>query len=373
MKRARLVTILIIVLVIVSTAVWWLAKSVSTETSTDILTSGFIEARNVTIAAEVSGRIVDIAVDEGSAVTAGKTLVKLDDSLQKAQLQQAEAAVKVARSAVEQATASRSQAMIYKDGAKKAWEDAVDVQKNPLELDARIAQAQSQLDMAKLAVEYSKDTTLYSLIPKGPWDRAFARQQRDGAQMVLQSLLNIKDNPQAINTIVDQSYAAYQTALAAAEVSEKATGLATAQVEQAQASLDVLKIQISKTVLISPISGVVAARDAEVGEIALPGARILNITELARVTLTAYVPESKIGRVKLGQRVSVFVDSYPGESFSGKVTFVSPEAQFTPRNVQLKEEREKTVFAVKVSLDNPEQKLKPGVPADARIITGSEG
>ncbi|MBI2288484.1 MAG: biotin/lipoyl-binding protein, partial [Chloroflexi bacterium] len=287
MKRLRLAIILIIILALISTAVWWLAKSVSPQTSADILTSGFIEARNVAIAAEVSGRIVDIAVDEGSAVTAGNTLVKLDDSLQQAQLQQAEAAVKVARSALEQATASRSQAMIYRDGAKKAWEDAVDVQKNPLELDARIAQAQSQLDMAELAVEYSKDPTLYSPLPKGPWDRAFARQQRDGAQMVLQSLLNIRNNPQEINAIVDQSYATYQTSLAAIEVAEKAVGLATAQVEQAQASLDVLKVQISKTLLISPISGVVAARDAEVGEIALPGARILSITELARVTLTA--------------------------------------------------------------------------------------
>ncbi len=190
--------------------------------------------------------------------------------------------------------------------------------------------------------------------------------------MILQSLLDIRNNPQAIITKVDQSYAAYQTSLAAIEVAEKAVGLATAQVEQAQASLDVIKVQLSKTILSSPVSGVVSARNAEPGEIAQPGAPILTISELAEVTLTAYVPESKIGLVKLGQGVLVSVDSYPKDSFPGEVIYISPQAQFTPRNVQLKEEREKTVFAVKIRLANPEQKLKPGMPADARIITTSK-
>ncbi len=373
MKRIRLaITLIIVVAVIISTGVWWFVKSASLETSTDILTSGFIEAKDVAVALEVGGRIVQIAAEEGDKIEAGVTLVKLDDSLQQAQLQQAEAAVKVAQSALEQAIASRNQTMIYRDGAKKAWEDALDVQKNPLELDAQIAQAQSQLDFAEVALEYSLDTTLYSTVPKGPWVRALATQQRDSAQMILQSLLDIKNNPQAINTKVNQSYAAYQTSLAAVEVAEKAVGLATTQVEQAQASLDVMKVQLSKTALISPVSGVVAARYAEVGEIANPGAPVLTITELDKVTLTAYVPESKIGLVKLGQEVLVSVDSYPDDQFSGKVVYISPEAQFTPRNVQLKEEREKTVFAVKIGLDNPNQKLKPGMPADARIITDSQ-
>ena len=373
MKRTRLAVIILIVVVIISVGIWWRVNSASSETSTDILTSGFIEAKDVAVSLEVGGRILEMAAEEGDRIKAGVILVKLDDFLQQAQLQQAEAAVKVARSALELAVASHNQTMIYRDGAKKAWEDVLDVQKNPLELDAQIAQAQSQLDMAELALEYSKDTTLYSLAIKGPWDRAFARQQRDGAQMILQSLLNIKNNPQAINAKVDQSYAAYQTSLAAIEVAEKAVGLATAQVEHAQASLDVMKVQMSKTALISPISGIVAARYAEVGEIALPGAPILTITELDKVTLTAYVPESKIGLVKLGQKGLVSVDSYPGDSFSGEVVYISPQAQFTPRNVQLKEEREKMVFAVKIRLANPDQKLKPGMPADARIITNSRG
>jgi HlyD family secretion protein len=135
----------------------------------------------------------------------------------------------------------------------------------------------------------------------------------------------------------------------------------------------VIKVQLSKLSSVSPISGVVAAQHAEVGEIAQPGFPILTITELEEVTLTAYVPESKIGLVKLGQEALVSVDSYPGQSFSGKVVYISPRALFTPRNIQLEEEREKMVFAVKIKLANPEQKLKPGMPADAVILTNSEG
>ncbi len=152
MKRIRLVVIILIVLVIISSGIWWKINSTSSETSTDILTSGFIEAKDVAVSLEVGGRILEMAAEEGDRIKAGVILVKLDDFLQQAQLQQAEAAVKVARSALEQAVASHNQTMIYRDGAKKAWEDVLDVQKNPLELDAQIAQAQSQLDMAELAL-----------------------------------------------------------------------------------------------------------------------------------------------------------------------------------------------------------------------------
>ena len=115
------------------------------------------------------------------------------------------------------------------------------------------------------------------------------------------------------------------------------------------------------------------ARLSPIELIAQPGTPLLTVTRLDEVTLTAYVPERSLGLVKLGQEVQVSVDSYPDEYFTGTVVYISPNALFTPKNIQLKEEREKMVFAVKISLPNPEQKLKPGMPADARILTGVEG
>ena len=369
MKRARLTIILIIAAVMILIGVWWFVNPVPSETSTDILTSGFIETRDTAVVLEAVGRIVEIAAEEGDRIEAGVTLVKLDDSLLKAQKRQAEVNVGLTQAYLEQA-------IIARDGVKKAWENALDMQSEPLELEARLIVAQGQLDMAELNLERkSRSDVPANINGEGPilqwlywwdWDYRTALLQRDAAKKTRDVLLAIRDNPQEINAAVDQAYYAYQKATVAVKTAEW-------QVKQAEVSLEVVDIQLSKLTSSSPVSGVVAAKYAEVGEIAQPGIPILTITQLTQVTLTAYVPESKIGLVKLGQRALVTVDSYPDDTFSGRVTYISPQAQFTPRNVQLKEEREKTVFAIKISLDNPEEKLKPGMPADARIITNSEG
>ncbi len=414
MKRKKIrLLIVFLMLIAVGGGLGWAFGCDSSPSSASILTSGFIEARDVSIALETGGRIIDITAHEGDRIEAGVTLVKLDDALLKAREQQAEAGVKLARAYLEQAAASR-------DGAKKAWENALDVQRNPLELDARIIAAQGELKTAELNLVREKEIENDWRVPaaelrletaqkilenlehfklsfpvstykmnkeilpaegelalaelhltyekelKELWRVPDAELHRDIARETLDNLLEIRDNPQEIDAAVDQAYTAYQTAIAAVEAAEK-------EAERAEASLEIIKVQLSKLTSTSPISGVVAAQNAEVGEIAQPGVPILTITELDEVTLTAYVPESKIGMVKLAQEVLVTVDSYPEESFSGKVVYISPRALFTPRNVQLKEEREKMVFAVKISLANPDQKLKPGMPADARILTDSEG
>ncbi len=362
-RGLRIRVLAVIVAVAVIGGGLWLYHSLTRvpPAPSDILASGFIEATNVSIAPEVNGRIVSIAADEGSVVEAGVILIKLDDSLQTAQFRQAEASVRLAQSVREQALAFRNQASVYTDGAKKAWADAVDVQQNPLELESKIIAAHGQLSLAESNLSRAREQGT-------EWDRRIAELQRDIAEEVLQNLEDIRDNPQAINAAVDQSYAAYQTALAALDVADRAVGVATGQVEQAQASLDVIKVQLARTVLTSPTSGVVSARNAEVGEFVQSGVPILTISQLEEVTLTVWVPESRIGQVKLGQQAVVSVDSYPGQYFLGRVSYISPQAEFTPKNVQVKEERGKTVFAVRIRLPNQEQKLKPGMPADARIV-----
>jgi multidrug resistance efflux pump len=117
----------------------------------------------------------------------------------------------------------------------------------------------------------------------------------------------------------------------------------------------------------APISGMVLERPIHLGEVALPGAPLMTLADLDNVTLTVYVPEDQLGQVQLGQTVSVTVDSYPDRTFTGTLVFVSSQAEFTPKNVQTREERVNMVFAVKVHLPNPGHLLKPGMPADAVI------
>lgn len=412
--------------VVLAVAVGLSAGCSTPDLSTDIVGSGFVEASEVGIAVEAPGRIVEISVNDGDRVEAGRVVVRLDDSLLKARERQAVAAISLSR-------ASLNQVVVVRDGVKKVWEGAVEVQKNPLELEARIIAARASLDAARVDMEVADyglrqliypdySSIIFTDLPgvrvfldeadfylgkaqefltagdaaraqaqielakeklvvaeeKSVGKRAYiplearikelqlekGRAAVDSAGKALQNLLDIKKNPQEINARVDQAYAAYQGAVAAVDVAQK-------QLEQAEASLEVIRVQLGQLSVASPLSGVVADRFAEVGEVVQPGVPVLRLMRLDEVTLTTYVAESRIGRVKLGQVAIVTVDSYPGESFSGRVVFISPQAIFTPKNIQLREEREKMVFPVKVRLANPQQKLKPGMPADARIVTVS--
>ncbi len=118
----------------------------------------------------------------------------------------------------------------------------------------------------------------------------------------------------------------------------------------------------------APRTGIVLERMVNVGEIAPPNFSLLTIADLSQVTVTVYVPENEIGLVKVGQGVDVRVDSFPEKTFSGKVVWIASRAEFTPKNVQTREERVSTVFGVKIEIPNPDHELKPGMPADAQIL-----
>jgi membrane fusion protein YbhG len=117
----------------------------------------------------------------------------------------------------------------------------------------------------------------------------------------------------------------------------------------------------------SPLAGVVLERLVEPDEFAAPGSTVMVVASLDALTLTIYVPEDRYGQISLGQTIPVTIDSFPGETFNGKVIFISDQAEFTPRNVQTKDSRQTTVYAVKLDLEPTGGRLKPGMPADVTI------
>ncbi len=143
---------------------------------------------------------------------------------------------------------------------------------------------------------------------------------------------------------------------------------AEAALAQAQAALALIDIQLEKTIIKSPTDGIVLTRNLDEGEMLAPGSVALIIGQLQEVSLTVYIPETEYGKIKLGDSVSISVDSFPGESFSGTVTYISDQAEFTPRNVQTVDGRKTTVFAVKITVPNTNLELKPGMPADVIFI-----
>ncbi|MBU0951440.1 MAG: efflux RND transporter periplasmic adaptor subunit [Elusimicrobia bacterium] len=161
--------------------------------------------------------------------------------------------------------------------------------------------------------------------------------------------------------------ARYKELYGAGSISKQQLDNAQTQVEVLSANMRNAKAQLDNASLKAPISGIVLSKNAEEGEIAFPGMSILTVTNPGDTWIKIYVPETMLGRVKLGQDVKVKTDSYPNKIYSGKVSNIASEAEFTPKNIQIKDERVKLVFAVKVRIENPNQELKQGMPADAEI------
>lgn len=143
---------------------------------------------------------------------------------------------------------------------------------------------------------------------------------------------------------------------------------AEASLKAARAQLELIQAQIANAYIVSPLSGVILALNYDKGESVFPGSVIAKIGDLQTATLKIFVPEQDVGKITLGQSAQVFVDAYPALVFDGKITWISSESEFTPRNVQTRDERAQLVFAVKITITNESQQLLPGMPADARIV-----
>ena len=462
MKRVIPIAVLLVLAAIVGAGWWYFTTNpaawsqlmteleIQTAAAEEALSaSGFIEAEEFSLTAEVSGRISQLLTEEGGEVEKGDTLVILDDALAQAQLREAQAAVQIAQAALAQAKAGSrpeairqaeavlAQAQAARDGAYQGWQDALAIRNDPQELEAQIDAARAQLEVAEYQLQASAAATgaaqaeydmlaraadfvsnpsrIYFSIPTGfgpirryieikpdkgqreevffqwnlstqrltsSWEAvAMAQAARDGAQAALYDLLSIRENPQELDTQVDLAKAQYERAEATVQAAQaqlealkagathEQIAVVETQVKQAQAAADILKVQLDKMTLTAPTSGLVMERTVHRGEMAAAGATLMTIANLDEVTLTIYIPEDEIGKVKVGQTVEVSVDSFPGRVFEGQVSYIASEAEFTPKNVQTKKERVNMVFAVKVKIPNPEQKLKPGMPADA-IIKG---
>jgi len=141
-----------------------------------------------------------------------------------------------------------------------------------------------------------------------------------------------------------------------------------AKVEQLKASLDLAQTRLDFTELAAPLDGFVLVKSSLAGEVVKPGTPVFTAIDLHNIWVTAYINEKDLGRVKLGQRADVVTDTYPGKKYKGEVSFISSQAEFTPKFIQTQEERVKLVYRIKVRVDNSSLELKPGMPADAYII-----
>jgi HlyD family secretion protein len=346
--------------------------------------NGTIEATEVDISAKIPERIVELTVDEGANVEKGKLIAKLDDVELAAAVAQAKAAVETAKSNLADLISGArkeeiAQARANAAAAKSNWDNMV-AGPRPQEIDtAKAALDQASANLDKASKDWTRIQNLFA-------DGAISAQQRDAAKTGYDSAVSQRDaaksqldlllagyRPQQIETAKKQFDAAKQQLdLVLAGARPDQISAARARLNQAAATLQQLQAQFDYTLITSPLNGVVLIKNMEQGELANIGSPIVTIADLDNVWLRVYVPEPDIGKLKLGQSASVTVDSYPKKPFQGKVTEISSQAEFTPKNVQTKKERVNLVFGVKINLTNPEHLLKPGMPADAEIVVETE-
>ncbi len=231
---------------------------------------------------------------------------------------------------------------------------------------SRLNSAKTELDAAQQAYDQLLSDQASKDVLEARSRLAVAQERYNTALDQLDALRTGEDSlqVQAAQAAVDQAQAGVNQAQAALEQAQAAVNLASTGVEQARSQVDLIDLQIEKLVVHTAVPGVILTRNLQPGETLAAGSQALTLGELDHLTITVYIPEDQYGQIKLGDNAQVAVDSYPGQVFNGTVTRIADQAEYTPRSVQTEAGRKTTVFAIELSVDNPDGKLKPGMPAD---------
>jgi HlyD family secretion protein len=361
----------------------------------NIRVSGNIELTEVKAAFKISGKLIELHVEEGANVSKGMVLARLDSvqtqrqrnrdqagqaaaeaqleqmktaiiyqrstldaelDLRRAELQQAEAKLRELEAGsrsqeIQQARAVAEDARSQHETASKDWERAQKLHKNDDISTSQYDQFRTRYQSAVAALKRAEEQL--ALVLEGPRreeiDYARAQVGRAKASMKLTEAGKI-------------------------ELKRKEEELKTrqAELERARAQVSIVDSQLEDAVVASPISGVVLVKSAEVGEVLAAGTTFATIGDIENPWLRAYIREQDLGRVKPGTKVKVTTDASPGKNFWGRVSFISSEAEFTPKQIQTTEERVKLVYRIKIDVPNPQHELKSNMPADAEILVGQK-
>jgi HlyD family secretion protein len=356
-----------------------------------IVVSGNIELNEVNVAFKTAGRLVERPVNEGDAVKMGQVVARLDRDQLLAQRDREAAGLASAQAQLAQAESAllwqrqnlagdleQRRADISANEARLAELKNGSRPQEIQEARSAVAAAQSELDRARR--DWERAQTLYKNddISTAQFDQCRNRWESAGAalkQAQERSALVVAGPRQEQ---VDAAAAQVERARGALRMSEANTieirrreqelTARRAEIERARAALALIDSQLADTVAASPVDGVVLVKSADPGEVVAAGATILTIGDIDHPWLRAYVNETDLGRIKVGSRARITTDSYPGKVYDGRISFISSEAEFTPKQIQTKEERVKLVYRVKIEVANPHRELKSNMPADAEIV-----
>lgn len=352
--------------------------------------SGNIELTEVTMSFKTPGRLVELAVEEGDEVRSGQMVARLDRSELERGVEREQAGVRLAeamlvqvRTGVEYQRAALGGELALRRAELTAAEARLremEAGSRPQEIEqARAAAAEARTQYQQAAADWERAQRLFRNDDISAQQRDQFRARFESTRAVLeramQAVALVEAGPRKEQ--IEQQRALVERARAALKLTE-AGGLElrrreeevaarSAEVARASAQRGVLASQLSDRVLESPVDGVVLEKSAEAGEVIAAGAAVVTIGDIDRPWVKGYISERDLGRVRLGMPVAVHSDSYPGKEYKGRVTFINSEAEFTPKQIQTREERVKLVYRIKVEVENPGRELKSNMPVDAEI------
>lgn len=321
------IVVLILGAVVVALAIGAVFRRYHAANGGGLKLTGTIETTSVTVSFRVPGRLKERLVDEGQQVTVGQIIARLEDDELKDE--------RTARAADQQAAQA---ALADLKAGSRQEEIAASV--------ATLARLKAEADRAAQDATRAEALFKKEVIPRKELDAARAAKEataaavREGDERL--KLVKVGPRPDAVKQ-------------------------AQARLEGAVAARSLADTRLSQAVLAAPISGTVMTKHAEPGELLAAGSPVITVARMDEVWVRAYLPETQLGKIKLGQRATVTSDTWKGRAYQGTVSFIASEAEFTPRNVQTEAERVKLVYRIKITIANPKQELKPGMPVDAVI------
>ncbi len=392
--KKKIIPIVVAAAVVVVALVWGRSWFRSRDGNT-VRVSGNIELTEVNVSFKVPGKLIERKVDEGDRVNAGMLVARLDKDQLLGQRDRAREAIASAQSQQAQQTTLIDYQAATLEG--QIQQRAAEVKMAEARLAAMLAgsreqekqQARAGVDRAQTEYDRSvndwkRAQTLFKNedISAADFDQYRTRYESAdaGLKTAKEQLALVLEGPRKEDIDAGRAQLAQAQAvlrLAEAqrlELTRRRQELVqrTADLGQRKADLSIIQTQVDDTEAFSPIGGVVLVKSAEVGEVIAAGTTVLTVGDIDHPWVRAYITEGDLGRVKLGSKANVTTDSYPGKVYQGRVTFISSEAEFTPKQIQTPEERAKLMYRVKIEVENPRGELKSNMPADAEILLGGE-
>jgi HlyD family secretion protein len=380
MKGKKKLILLIPVVVIAGVLTYRYVKQRIGHDPNVIRVSGNMEVTDVELSFRIPGWVERRTVSEGQLVQGGQEVAALDrtELTQEVELRKREiAAARAALAEVEAGSRpeeiAEAEAFVAQAKARVAELEAGSRPQEVAAAKAAVARATADTDyrkteLARMEQLHKSDAATNQELDTSRTAYVVADARLREAQ---EQLKLVEEGPRAEQ--IEQAKAALaqaqqRLALVKKGPRQEVVDQARARLQQAEQALAIAQTRLTYTTLTSPVSGLVLSENVEAGEYVAAGTPIVTVADLNNIWLRAYINETDLGRVKVGQAVRVTTDTYPGKVYEGRISFIASEAEFTPKNVQTPKERVKLVYRVKITVANPNMELKPGMPADAEIF-----